>query len=188
MILVIDNFDSFTYNLVQFAGAINPNIKIIKNNECSLDDLKRIDISHIIISPGPGHPDQTGICSSIIKEYMMKIPILGVCLGHQLIAQIFGAEIINAQNVVHGKTSLIKVVHESAIFKDVPRQFEATRYHSLVVKKNKFKDILITSCTDNEEIMSIQHKNYNIYGLQFHPESVKTEYGMKMIENFLKLV
>ena len=118
----------------------------------------------------------------------MKIPILGVCLGHQLIAQIFGAEIINAQNVVHGKTSLIKVVHESAIFKDVPKQFEATRYHSLVVKKNKFKDILITSYTDNEEIMSIQHKNYNIYGLQFHPESVKTEHGMKMVENFLKLV
>ena len=130
MILVIDNFDSFTYNLVQFAGTINPNIKIIKNNECNLDDLKQINITHIIISPGPGHPDQAGICSSFIKEYMMKIPILGVCLGHQLIAQIFGAEIINAQNVVHGKTSLIQVVHESAIFKGVPKQFEATRYHS----------------------------------------------------------
>jgi len=188
MVLVIDNYDSFTYNLVQYLGELGEEPEVRRNDQLTIDEIATLAPSHIVVSPGPGRPDQTGICSTIIKEYMMKIPILGVCLGHQLIAQIFGAEIINAQNVVHGKTSLIQVVHESVIFKGVPKQFEATRYHSLVVKNNKFKDILITSCTDNEEIMSIQHKNYKIYGVQFHPESVKTEYGIKMIENFLKLV
>ena len=188
MILIVDNFDSFTYNIVQYAGCINSDIKIIKNNEHRLNDIKKMKFTHIIISPGPGRPENTGICAEIINEYMSKVPILGICLGHQLIAQHFGASIIAAKQVVHGKTSMINIIKNSKIFKGVPLRFEATRYHSLLVSRNGFKDIQITSCTSNGEIMSIEYSENKIYGLQFHPESIKTKYGFKIINNFLNIV
>ena len=188
MILVIDNFDSFTYNLVQYIGEINSDIKIIKNNEYSLSQIIKMDISHIIISPGPGTPDDTGICKEIINYYVDKIPILGVCLGHQLIGGIFGGEIVKADRIIHGKTSNILLKKKSIIFKNLPDEFRATRYHSLLVEGKNFTNITVTSTTDCGEIMSIEHDIYKIYGIQFHPESIQTDYGKEIIKNFLNIV
>jgi len=188
MILIIDNFDSFTYNIVQFVGMINSNIKVVKNNELTINEIKNLEISHIIISPGPGSPHNTGVCSKIIMHYKDKIPILGICLGHQLIAQIFGGEIIKSRYIIHGKTSLINIDNNSKIFKGLPSQIKATRYHSLILKNNVYNEFMITSKTLDNEIMSIDHKIFKIFGVQFHPESIKTDYGINIFTNFLKVV
>ena len=186
MILIIDNYDSFTFNLVQYVGSMCTNIRIIKNNECSIDNIKEKDYSHIIISPGPGRPEKIGISNEIIKTISQNIPTLGICLGHQAIAYNFGAKITNSKFIVHGKTSHITHNNNSTIFNGVPTTFYATRYHSLSVDKLwRQKEIIITSYSDDGEIMSIEHKKYPMYGIQFHPESIMTKYGMQIIKNFI---
>ena len=188
MILIIDNYDSFTYNIVQYVGSINSNIRVIKNDECSIDKIICSPLSHIIISPGPGSPDDTGATKEIVNNFFGKIPILGICLGHQLLASIYGANIICSKNIVHGKMSNIVISEKSEIFKSLPRSFDVVRYHSLIVENDSFADIVITAKTNENEIMALEDQDNKVYGLQFHPESVNTQYGINMIENFLKLV
>jgi len=188
MILIIDNYDSFTYNLVQYIGSMNNDIKIIKNDELQLNQIKMMEISHIIISPGPGNPKNTGICLEIISQLSRYIPTLGVCLGHQAIAYSYNAKIMNCKNIVHGKTSMITHNNKSILFNNIPNKFSATRYHSLCVDR-KFRDnsISITSWSDDGEIMSLEHNQYPIYGIQFHPESILTTYGMQIVKNFINI-
>ena len=189
MILIIDNYDSFTYNLVQYVGSIHSDIKIIKNDALSIREIKTMKLSHIIISPGPGKPQNTGICLDIINQLSPNIPTLGICLGHQAIAYHYNAKIITSQNIVHGKTSKIIYSNQSILFNNIPNNFFATRYHSLCVdRKFQNKDIIITSWSDDGEIMSLEHNKYPIYGIQFHPESILTEYGMKIMKNFINIV
>ena len=187
MILIIDNYDSFTYNLVQYIGTMNPNLVIYRNDKITLEDIKKIGPTHIVISPGPGKPEDAGLSIDLIKEFGENIPILGICLGHQAITVAFGGKVDRSNEIVHGKVST--VIHsESAIFKNIPKTFEATRYHSLVSIPEYFpKDLKITAKTENDLIMALEHKSFRIYGLQFHPESIVTEYGMQMIENFISL-
>ena len=187
MILIIDNYDSFTYNLVQYIGTMNPNLVIYRNDKISLEKIKKINPTHIVISPGPGKPEDAGLSIDLIKEFGKNIPILGICLGHQAITVAFGGKVDRSNEIVHGKVS--KVIHsESAIFKNIPKTFEATRYHSLVSIPDFFpKELKITAKTENNLIMALEHKSFPIYGLQFHPESIVTEYGMQMIENFISL-
>ena len=187
MILIIDNYDSFTYNIVQYVGSINSNIRVIKNDECSIDEIISLPLSHILISPGPGNPDDTGATKEIVNNFFGKIPILGICLGHQLLASIYGANIICSKNIVHGKMSNIVVSEKSEIFKSLPRSFDVVRYHSLIVENDSFADIFITAKTNENEIMALEDQDNKVYGLQFHPESISTQYGINMIENFLKL-
>jgi len=187
MILIIDNYDSFTYNIVQYVGSINSNIRVIKNDECSIDEIIYLPLSHIIISPGPGNPDDTGATKKIVDNFFGKIPILGICLGHQLLASIYGANIICSKNIVHGKISNIVISEKSEIFKSLPRSFDVVRYHSLIVENDSFADISITAKTNENEIMALEDQDNKVYGLQFHPESISTQYGINMIENFLKL-
>ena len=189
MILIIDNYDSFTYNLVQYVGSINKNVKTIKNNELTVKQIQSLNISHIIISPGPGRPENTGICLDVIKNISSKIPTLGICLGHQAIGFQFNAIISKSKFIMHGKTSIVKHNKKSKIFNNIPEIFNATRYHSLSIEKNfKNKHIQITSFSDDGEIMSIEHNKYPIFGIQFHPESILTEYGIKIIDNFLNII
>ncbi len=197
MILIIDNYDSFTYNLVQYVGELGVIIKVVRNDKISLEKIERIKPKGIIISPGPGRPDDAGICLDIIKQFGNNIPILGVCLGHQCIAQAYGGRIIQAKNLMHGKTS--KIYHDGkSIFKNIPNPFIATRYHSLVVDPNHIPNcIKITAHTDETwtgsahlpltgEIMGIRHKSYLVEGVQFHPESILTKEGKNILKNFLK--
>ena len=189
MILIIDNYDSFTYNLVQYVGAINEDLKVIKNDALTLDAIKAMNISHIIISPGPGKPKNTGICLNIIKDISPLIPTLGICLGHQAIAYQYNAKIVNSKNIVNGETSVITHNNQSILFKDIPIRFNATRYHSLCIDRKFTNNHLnISSWSDDNEIMSIEHKKYPIYGIQFHPESILTEHGMQIINNFINIV
>jgi anthranilate synthase component 2 len=189
MILMIDNYDSFTYNIVQYCEQLGANLKIIRNDELSVEEIKLINPEKIIISPGPATPDDAGICLEVIKEFKDIVPILGICLGHQAIAQVFGSEIIKAPNMMHGKTSKIKVINDNILFNGLPNEFIQTRYHSLVVnKKNLSSDIEVTSKSlDDDEIMSLKIKNKNIFGVQFHPESIMSEHGHEILNNFLQL-
>jgi anthranilate synthase component 2 len=191
MILMIDNYDSFTYNIVQYCQELKADLKIIRNDEFTVKQIKQLNPHKIIISPGPATPDDAGICLELI-DVMGKngnTAILGICLGHQSIAQVFGAEIIKATNMMHGKTSKIKVICDDVLFQGLPKTFIQTRYHSLVVnKKNLPQDIIVTSKSlDDDEIMSLKIKNKNIYGVQFHPESIMSEYGHEILDNFLKI-
>ena len=189
MILIVDNFDSFTFNLVQYIGSINDNLKIIKNNELSIEEILDLNISHIVISPGPGRPENSGVCLEIMKYMSKKTPILGICLGHQIIGYHYGAKIVNSKRIMHGKTSIINHNRKSKIFNCIPPKFNAIRYHSLVINKNfENTNLNITALSDDKEIMGIEHKKYPIYGIQFHPESVLTDYGKIIIENFLKII
>ena len=187
-LLVIDNYDSFTYNLVQLFGEMNGVDLVVKrNDDSSIDEVKRLKPDRIIISPGPGRPENAGISSDLVRELGQSIPILGVCLGHQCIAQVFGAEIVRADKLMHGKTSQIHHKHRG-VFKDLAEPLEATRYHSLIVKRGSVPDSLeITAKTDTGEIMGLQHRRFPIHGVQFHPESILTTEGRKLLANFLRV-
>jgi len=189
MILMIDNYDSFTYNIVQYCRELGADLKIIRNDEMDILEIEELNPEKIIISPGPATPDDAGITLDVIKHFKDKVPIFGICLGHQSIAQVFGGDVIRADNMMHGKTSLMKREGESKIFKDIPNEFTATRYHSLVVDKNSIpKEIEpIAFSTDDNEIMAFKIKDKEIYGVQFHPESIMSEYGHEIIGNFLKI-
>jgi anthranilate synthase component 2 len=186
---MVDNYDSFTYNVVQYCLELGADLKVIRNDELSVDEVKGLNPKKIIISPGPATPNEAGITLNIIREFADTTPIFGICLGHQSIAQAFGGEIIRAKNMMHGKTSQIEVKAETKIFRGIPREFRATRYHSLTVNQNNLpKNILVTSYSqDDHEIMSIEIEGRPIYGVQFHPESIMSEYGYEMLDNFLKV-
>lgn len=189
MILMIDNYDSFTYNIVQYCLELGADLKVIRNDELSVKEIEALNPEKIIISPGPATPDDAGICLDVIKHFADKKPIFGICLGHQSIAQVFGGEVIKADNMMHGKTSKMKRVKETKIFDTLPDEFTQTRYHSLTVKKENLPEIIIPTSysMDDNEIMSLEIKDKQVYGVQFHPESIMSEYGFKIIDNFLKL-
>lgn len=183
-IILIDNYDSFTFNLYHYLSTYSL-VDVIRNDKIDSSRIIKKKYNKIVISPGPGNPNQAGNCLSIVKKLYKKIPILGVCLGHQIIGQVFGSKIIQAKNLVHGKTSTI-ISKQKGILKNIPKKFEATRYHSLIIeKKSLSKDINITAETENGIVMGIQHKNFNVHGVQFHPESIKTKYGLKILKNFI---
>jgi anthranilate synthase/aminodeoxychorismate synthase-like glutamine amidotransferase len=186
MILMIDNYDSFTYNLVQYFGALGEDIKVFRNDKISISAIKRLKPKKIVISPGPGRPEDAGISCDVIKEFAGKIPMLGVCLGHQCIGYVYGGRIIGAKKLMHGKTSLI-YHNKKTIFKSIPNPFEATRYHSLLVQRKTLPECLeIIAWTKEGEIMGLKHKKFPLWGVQFHPESVLTKYGKDILANFLK--
>ncbi|MGG1638094.1 aminodeoxychorismate/anthranilate synthase component II [Paenibacillus sp. FSL K6-3182] len=186
MILVIDNYDSFTYNLVQYLGELGEDITVKRNDEIDLAGIEELAPDHILISPGPCSPNEAGISLSLIEHFKGKIPIFGVCLGHQSIGQAFGGEVVRAEKLMHGKTSAI--YHQGkSVFEGLPSPFTATRYHSLIVRRETLPDCLeITAETDEGEIMGLRHKEYAIEGVQFHPESIITEHGLTMLRNFLQ--
>lgn len=187
MVLVIDNYDSFTYNLVQYLGEIGANLKVYRNDKIDIKKIKKISPSHIVISPGPGGPPDAGISNEVIREFCDKIPILGVCLGHQCIGYTFGAKIVRAKRIMHGKTSLIYHTGKH-IFKKIKNPFEATRYHSLIIKPDTLPSSFeICAWTDKKEIMGIKHKQYKLFGVQFHPESILTYEGKKILKNFIEI-
>jgi anthranilate synthase/aminodeoxychorismate synthase-like glutamine amidotransferase len=187
MILMIDNYDSFTYNLVQYFGELGQDIKVFRNNKISTSKIRKLRPKRIVISPGPGRPEDAGISCEVIKEFVGKIPILGVCLGHQAIGYVYGARIIGAKKLMHGKTSSI-YHNKETIFKGIPCPFEATRYHSLVVEKKSLPSCLeiIAWTKSDDEIMGLKHKRYPLWGVQFHPESILTKVGKDILANFLK--
>jgi anthranilate synthase component II len=184
-ILLIDNYDSFTYNLYHYLSSLKCSVEIYRNDKIDVDKIKNKNYKRIVISPGPGNPDQAGNCLKIVKNLYKKIPILGVCLGHQVIGQVFNCKIIPAIELMHGKTSLIKH-NGKGIFKGIKKKISATRYHSLIIDKKKFSDdLLITAETVDKIIMGIMHKKYNVHGVQFHPESIKTIMGINILKNFI---
>lgn len=185
MILILDNYDSFTYNLVQYVGVSRPDYVVYRNDRITIDEISALDPDRIIISPGPCTPLEAGISNDIIRAFGAKVPILGVCLGHQCIAYSFGGDVVRADRLMHGKTSMIYHV-KNELFAGVSNPFEATRYHSLIVKPETLPDCLdVTATTKEDEIMGIQHKEYPVYGVQFHPESILTRDGLKIVNNFL---
>ena len=187
MILMIDNYDSFTYNLVQYLGELGQRVKVHRNDALSINDIKKLNPAKIVISPGPGRPEDAGISCEVIRQFSGKIPILGVCLGHQALGYVFGAKIVGARRLMHGKTS--KIYHNKKdIFKGIPNPFLATRYHSLLVDEKSLPDCLeITAFTAENEIMGLKHKAYPVWGVQFHPESILTKSGKQILDNFIKL-
>ena len=188
MILLIDNYDSFSYNLYQLIGSITQDIKVIRNDELSINEIEQINPSHIIISPGPGKPKDAGICEAVIDYFKEKIPVLGVCLGHQAIAETFGATVTYAKEIMHGRQSMINIIDNTPIFSGMNKKFPAARYHSLAVSRETIpKELKITAQTDDGEIMAIEHRTYPIFGLQFHPESILTTDGYIIIRNFLAI-
>ncbi len=189
MILMIDNYDSFTYNIVQYCKELGADLKIIRNDEMSVKEIEDLKPEKIIISPGPASPDEAGITLEVIEYFQDKLPILGICLGHQSIAQVFGGDVVRAKNMMHGKTSTMKRVSECAVFDTLPQKFTATRYHSLIVNKETLPQIIEPTAysEDDKEIMALRIKNKDIYGVQFHPESIMSEYGHEIIGNFLKI-
>jgi len=187
MLLMIDNYDSFTYNLVQYLGELGEDIRVFRNDKVTIKDIETLKPERIVISPGPCTPKEAGVSVEVIKFFAGKIPILGVCLGHQAIGAAFGGDIIRAPRLMHGKTSMIH--HDGkTIFAGLPNPFEATRYHSLVIKKETLPSCLeISAWTDKDEIMGVRHKGFIVEGVQFHPESILTNVGKNLLKNFLKL-
>ena len=184
-ILLIDNYDSFTFNLYHYISSLNTKVDVVRNDKITSKDIINKRYNKIVISPGPGNPNQSGNCLDILKNLHKDIPFLGVCLGHQIIGQVFGSKIIQAKKLMHGKTSKIKS-KKIGILKNLPNTFEATRYHSLIIdKKSLSNDLKITDETNDGIIMGVQHKKYNIHGVQFHPESIKTKLGIKILKNFI---
>ncbi|OPX90480.1 MAG: Aminodeoxychorismate synthase component 2 [Pelotomaculum sp. PtaB.Bin104] len=188
MILVIDNYDSFTYNLVQYFGELGHVVQVYRNDQITCAEIENLKPSHIIISPGPCSPNEAGISLAVIEHFAGLIPILGVCLGHQSIAQAFGGKIVRAERLMHGKTSSIHHYSGGSVFNELPSPFTATRYHSLIIERGSLPDCLeLTAWTEEGEIMGIRHRKYAVEGVQFHPESILTEHGHKMLQNFLTL-
>ena len=186
-IILIDNYDSFTFNLYHYLSSLKINVDVIRNDQISSKEIVKRKYNKIVISPGPGNPNQSGNCLKIVKSLYKKIPILGVCLGHQIIGQVFGSKIIQAKKLMHGKTSKI-ISKKTGILKNLPKTFEATRYHSLIIdKKSLSKDLEITAETKDGLIMGIRHKKHHVHGVQFHPESIKTKIGIKILKNFIKI-
>ncbi|MCF6330901.1 MAG: aminodeoxychorismate/anthranilate synthase component II [Sulfurimonas sp.] len=189
MILMIDNYDSFTYNIVEYCRELGANLKVVRNDEIDISEIEALCPEKIIISPGPATPNDAGITLQVIEHFQDKLPILGICLGHQSIAQVFGADVVRAKNMMHGKTSTMKQSDKCELFKNLPEEFIATRYHSLIVDKTTLPQIIEPTAysADDNEIMALKIKDKNIYGVQFHPESIMSEYGHEIIGNFLKL-
>ncbi|KIR03024.1 Anthranilate synthase, amidotransferase component [Lachnospiraceae bacterium TWA4] len=186
MILLIDNYDSFSYNLYQLVGSINPDIKVIRNDAFNIEEIRNLKPNRIILSPGPGRPEDAGVCMDVVKELGSKIPILGVCLGHQAICSAFGATVSYAKELMHGKQSMTMVDIESTLFKGCENEIPVARYHSLAAIEQTLPNCLkVTAKTVDGEIMAVEHKKFPIYGVQFHPESIMTPDGMKMLENFI---
>ena len=186
-IILIDNYDSFTFNLYHYLSSLKVNVDVIRNDQITSNQILKRRYNKIVISPGPGNPNQSGNCLKIVKSLYKKIPILGVCLGHQIIGQVFGSKIIQAKRLMHGKTSKI-ISKRVGILKNLPKSFEATRYHSLIIdKKSLSKHLEITAESEDGLIMAVQHKNYDVHGVQFHPESIKTKLGIKILKNFIKI-
>jgi len=187
MLLIIDNYDSFTYNLAQYFGELGANVRVERNDKISITDIKKQNPRRIVISPGPGRPEGAGISNEVIRQFKNKIPILGVCLGHQCIGEVFGGRVVQAKRLMHGKTSLI--LHNGrTIFKGLSNPFEATRYHSLIVERRSLPAVLeITAETKEHEIMGLKHRKYPVWGVQFHPESILTAEGKKLLGNFLNV-
>ena len=184
-ILLIDNYDSFTFNLYHYLSSLKTNVDVVRNDKITSKDVIKKKYDKIVISPGPGNPSQSGNCLNIVNSLYKKIPIFGVCLGHQIIGQVFGSKIIKTKKLMHGKTSKI-LSKKQGILKNLPRSFEATRYHSLIIdKKSLSEELEITAETEDGLIMGIQHKKYNIHGVQFHPESIKTKIGINILKNFI---
>ena len=187
MILMIDNYDSFTYNLVQYLGELGERLLVKRNDAMTVEAARRLRPSAIVISPGPGRPADAGVSNALIRAFAGRIPILGVCLGHQCIGEVFGGEVVRAARPMHGKTS--NIYHANAgVLKGLPNPFEATRYHSLIVKRDTLPTVLtVTGWTDEREIMALQHARFPVYGVQFHPESILTAVGKELLKNFLAL-
>ncbi len=187
MILLIDNYDSFSYNLFQLVGELNPEIKVVRNDELRICDIEKLGPTHIIISPGPGRPIDAGICEDVIAHFAGKVPILGVCLGHQAICETFGATITYAKELMHGKQSMAKLDNDNKIFKGLPEEIPVARYHSLAADESTIPSKLsVIAKTYDGEVMAVKHKDYEIYGLQFHPESILTPDGRRILKNFLE--
>ena len=187
MILLIDNYDSFTYNLAQYLGQMGQELVVRRNDQITLDDIATLAPERIVISPGPGTPQDAGICIEVIERFAGKIPILGVCLGHQAIGHAFGGRVIRAAQIMHGKTSTVR--HDSkTIFRKLPQNFQATRYHSLIVERKSLpRELQISAETDDGTIMGLRHRKLRVEGVQFHPESILTEVGLRLLQNFLSL-
>ena len=186
MLLMIDNYDSFTYNIVQYLGELGEDVRTVRNDEITLKDIEALAPERICISPGPKAPKDAGISLDILREFKGKLPILGVCLGHQAIGEAFGGKVVRAKQVMHGKTSLIAHTGEG-VFKNLPSPFTVIRYHSLAIERSSLPDCLeVTAWTDDGEIMGVRHKEYDIEGVQFHPESILSEHGHALLKNFLE--
>ena len=186
MILLIDNYDSFSYNLYQLIGSMNPDIKVIRNDEMTVEEIEKMNPDKIILSPGPGRPEQAGICEDVVTYFQGKVPILGVCLGHQAICQVYGGTITYAKALMHGKQSLLAVDSTSLLFQGMKEKIPAARYHSLAVERDSMPDcLMVIASAEDGEIMAVKHKEHEIYGVQFHPESVLTPDGKQILKNFL---
>ena len=189
MVLMIDNYDSFTYNIVQYCLELGADLKVIRNDELTVDEIAALKPDKIIISPGPATPNEAGVSLDVIERFKDEIPIFGICLGHQSIAQAFGGKVVRAKHMMHGKTSIVETKGECPIFNKMPETFRATRYHSLIVEQENLPNVIVPTAysTDDHEIMAFQIKDRPIYGVQFHPESIMSEFGHEMIGNFLKI-
>lgn len=187
MILLIDNYDSFSYNVYQLTASVVPDVKVIRNDEMTVEEIEALAPSHIILSPGPGRPAQAGICEQIIDAFKGKIPIMGICLGHQAICEVFGAAVTYAKELMHGKQSVATLDTDSVLFRGMEREMTVARYHSLAADPDTMpKELQVTAVTPDGEVMAVEHRDYPVYGVQFHPESVLTPDGKKIMENFLR--
>jgi anthranilate synthase component 2 len=184
LIAIIDNYDSFTYNLVQYFGELGARVQVFRNDTISVGQLQALEPSHIVISPGPGDPSEAGISNQVIRELGTHTPLLGVCLGHQCIGEVFGGRVVGAGRLMHGKTSQVHHYGEG-LFSGIPSPFEATRYHSLIVRGPDPAELAVTAFTTRQEVMALRHRRYPIYGVQFHPEAILTQYGKQILKNFL---
>ncbi len=185
MIIVIDNYDSFTYNLVQYLGMLGAKITVFRNDQVGIKDIEKMSFQGLVISPGPGVPEKAGICRGLIRKMSGRVPILGVCLGHQCIGEVFGLSVVQAQEPMHGKTCLIDHVKQG-LFKGIPQGIRVARYHSLVLEEREgLSSLAVTAKTSEGTVMAVQHRTHPTFGVQFHPESIATEYGFEVLQNFL---
>ena len=188
MILLIDNYDSFSYNLYQLVGSIRTDIRVIRNDEMTVEEIRQLAPDHIILSPGPGKPSDAGICEAVVRELGTEIPILGVCLGHQAISEVYGMQVTYAKKLMHGKQSPVQIDTASKLFQGLESEIRVARYHSLIAKEQPgAEDLKVIGRSDEGEIMAVEHRKYKVYGVQFHPESILTEHGKTMMKNFLEV-